>query len=333
MLAGKTTTTEFTVPNSGPQTANPHDPSRTPGGSSCGSAAAVADFQVPLALGTQTGGSVIRPASYTGVFAMKPSHDAISLEGVKPVSPTFDTLGFFARSTDDLKLLADVFGLGDDDPPAVSDPESPSAISEAPQAMSVALVTPPSWDRAGPCTVAAMSKAARALESHGLGVTTLDLETVLGQKSEILKRWQSVIINSEAQVSFLGEYRTDQNKLSPEICELVENRAGYTHAERLRAQEGFVALRAKADELAGKYAVIIAPSALDEAPLGLGDMGSPAFNTIWTGLHMPAVNVPAFVGEHGMPVGLSLVAGRYRDQHLLRVGKVVAEVLLGAGKE
>ena len=101
-FSGKTTTTEFTVTNSGPETTNPRDPNRTPGGSSCGSAAAVADFQVPISLGSQTGGSVIRPASYTGIFAMKPTHNGISLEGQKAFAPTFDTFGFFTRSAEDL---------------------------------------------------------------------------------------------------------------------------------------------------------------------------------------------------------------------------------------
>ena len=105
-LAGKTTTTEFCVTNSGPNTTNPHDANRTPGGSSCGSAAAVADLQIPLALGAQTGGSLIRPASYTGVFALKPTYNAISPEGTKTFSFTFDTFGFMARSVDDLQLLA-----------------------------------------------------------------------------------------------------------------------------------------------------------------------------------------------------------------------------------
>ncbi|PTD07630.1 Glutamyl-tRNA [Fusarium culmorum] len=111
IIFGKTTTTEFTAMNSGPETTNPHDPNRTPGGSSCGSAAAVADLQVPLSLGAQTGGSIIRPASFTGIFAMKPTFNAISIEGQKAFAPTFDTFGFFGRSIDDLKLLADVFSL------------------------------------------------------------------------------------------------------------------------------------------------------------------------------------------------------------------------------
>nr|ODN86714.1 hypothetical protein L203_03962 [Cryptococcus depauperatus CBS 7841] len=114
LIFGKTTTTEFTVVNSGPETTNPHDPNRTPGGSACGSAAGVADLHVPLSVGTQNGGSVIRPASFTGVFAMKPTFSAISVEGQKAFSPSFDSFGFFARGIEDLQLLADVFALQDD---------------------------------------------------------------------------------------------------------------------------------------------------------------------------------------------------------------------------
>ncbi|POS71860.1 amidase [Diaporthe helianthi] len=159
---GKTTTTEFTVTmhNSGPDTTNPHDPGRTPGGSSCGSAAAVADFQVPISLGAQTGGSIIRPASFTGTFAMKPTHNSISTEGQKEFSPTFDTFGFFARSLEDLQLLAGVFALQDD--------KSPKDIPL--QNASVALINSPFWPRAGPGTVAAMSKAATILKNSGVKV-------------------------------------------------------------------------------------------------------------------------------------------------------------------
>ncbi|TGO29197.1 hypothetical protein BPAE_0017g00020 [Botrytis paeoniae] len=116
LIFGKTTTPELTWLNRSPKTTNPHDVTRTPGGSSTGSAAAVADFQVPLSIGTQTGGSLIRPASYTGIFAMKPTYNAIPLEGQKICSISLDTLGFFSRSVEDLQLLADVFSLKDAHP-------------------------------------------------------------------------------------------------------------------------------------------------------------------------------------------------------------------------
>ncbi|KAI9376740.1 amidase signature domain-containing protein [Aspergillus egyptiacus] len=320
LIFGKTTTTEFTVANSGPNTTNPHDPNRTPGGSSCGSAAAVADFQVTISLGAQTGGSVIRPASYTGVFTMKPTYNAISLEGQKAFAPTFDTIGFFARNIDDLQLLADMFAIKDDD-------ESPKDIP--PQSISVALIKTPMWTQAGPSTVAAIGKAAAILQNCGAQVEEVSFPRELSD-AQALARIQTVITSAEAQRSFLREYRVDKAHLAPEICAMVENTANYT-SEVTEALDTYAKMRAIINGLAKNYSVILTPSAVDEAPLGLGDMGSATFNTPWTGFHMPVINIPAFIGAHGMPVGVSLVAPRFRDQHLLRISKILGEALMAEG--
>ncbi|KAL4744797.1 hypothetical protein BDW72DRAFT_199246 [Aspergillus terricola var. indicus] len=320
LIFGKTTTTEFTVTNSGPNTTNPHDPNRTPGGSSCGSAAAVADFQVTLSLGAQTGGSVIRPASYTGVFAIKPTYNAISLEGQKTFAPTFDTLGFFARSIDDLKLLADVFAIKDD--------ESPEGIP--PQSISVALIKTPMWTQAGPSTVAAIDKADAILQKCGAKVEEVSFPPELSD-AQALRRIQKVITSAEAQRSFLREYRVDKAHLAPEICAMVENTANYTNEEVTEALDTYAKMRGIINDLAKNYSVILTPSAVDEAPLGLGDMGSATFNTPWTGFHMPVINIPAFIGTHGMPIGVSLVAPRFRDQHLLRISNILGEALIAEG--
>ena len=281
-VAGKTTTTGFTVTNSGPETTHPHDPARTPGGSSCGSAAAVADFQVPLSLGGQTGGSLIRPASFTGVFAMKPTHNAISTEGQKTFSPTFDTFGFMARSIQDLQVVADVFCLQDDEVP------KDVALTE----VSVALVKTPMWHRAGPGTIAAMRKAITILEHSGVRVEEVSFPTAFGDE-ETIRRRQKVIMSGEAQVSFLREYRVDKMKLDPTIRDLVENGTGISHGEKLRALDEYANMRAIADSLASTHSVIITPSAVDEAPLGLEDMGSATFNTLWT--------VSDLLCQHGTP--------------------------------
>ncbi|GAW24587.1 hypothetical protein ANO14919_141760 [Xylariales sp. No.14919] len=271
LIFGKTTTTEFTATNSGPNTTNPRDPNRTPGGSSCGSAAAVADMQVPLSLGAQTGGSIIRPASFTGVFAMKPTHNAISTEGQKTFSPTFDTFGFFARSVADLQLLADVFALSDDDPPHKLPLER----------VSVALIKTPMWGSAGPGTAMAMKEAARVLTSCGASVEEVSFPPEVADV-ENLKRIQNVIIVGEAEASFLREYRVDKTNLGPEICGIVENSSNYTKRERVQASDTHANMRRIINNLAKKYSVVLTPSAIDEAPLGPGDMGSATFNTLWT---------------------------------------------------
>ncbi|KAL2687751.1 hypothetical protein Neosp_005315 [[Neocosmospora] mangrovei] len=317
---GKTTTTEFAVTNSGPETTNPHDPNRTPGGSSCGSAAAVADFQVTLSLGAQTGGSLIRPASYTGVFAMKPTFNAISTAGSKPISPTFDTLGFFARSIEDLQLLADVFALHDDEPPRDIPLDK----------ISVALIETHMWSSVGPGTVSAMKQAAATLQKNNVQVEQISLHPEVGDV-EAFSRIQNVITQGEAQVSFLKEYQVDKANLAVEIQEIVENTSNYTHQEMTEACTTYSKMRDMVNRVAEHYTVILTPSAVDEAPLGLDDMGSPTFNTLWTGFHMPVINIPAFVGANGMPVGISLVGPRFRDQQLLKTAKVLGEALLSHG--
>ncbi|KAI1132003.1 amidase signature enzyme [Nemania abortiva] len=317
LIFGKTTTTEFTVTNSGPGTTNPHDPNRTPGGSSCGSAAVVADMQVPLSLGAQTGGSIIRPASFSGVFAMKPTHNAISTEGQKTFAPTFDTFGFFARSIEDLQVLAEVFALEDDEPP-----------EEVPiEQVSVALIKTPFWASAGPGTVTAMNEATTILKSCGVRVEEVSFSPEVSDV-ETLKRIQTVITAGEAQAAFLREYRVGKTSLAPEICRMVENASNYTKKERVQAYDTYANMRRIVDNIAEKYSVILTPSAIDEAPLGLGDMGSATFNTLWTGFHMPVINIPAFRGSHDMPVGVSLVAPRYRDQHLLKISQILGEVMV-----
>lgn len=195
---GKITTSEFTMINSGPNTTNPHDPNRTPGGSSAGSVAAVADFQVPFGLGTRTGGSVLRPASFNGIFAMKPTYNAISPEGQKTCSITIDTIGVFARSIEDLQLVTSVFVLKDDGP------LREISLKEA----RIAVMNTPVWHRAGPGTVTAMEKAATILESCGAKVEQVSFPSDIGDFG-ILKRMHSVTTSSDARAAFLKEYTMD----------------------------------------------------------------------------------------------------------------------------
>ncbi|KAJ8123921.1 hypothetical protein ONZ43_g238 [Nemania bipapillata] len=276
----------------------------------------IMNTKVPLSLGAQTGGSIIRPASFTGVFAMKPTHEAISTEGQKMFAPTFDTFGFFARSVGDLQLLADVFALKDDEPP-----------QEVPlDQVSVALVKTPMWESAGPGTVSAMNEAEKVLTSCGVHVEEVSFPPEVANVEE-LKRIQKVITVGEAEVAFLREYRVNKTGLAPEICDIVENVSNYTKREQVQASDTYANMRRIINNLADKYSVILTPSAIDEAPLGLGNMGSATFNTLWTGFHMPVINLPVFHGPNGMPVGVSLVASRYRDQHLLKVSQILGEAL------
>ncbi|PBL02561.1 amidase [Armillaria gallica] len=317
LILGKTTTTEFAAVFTGPKTRNPHDPNRTPGGSSSGSGAAVGDFQVPIALGTQTIGSVIRPGSYNGVFSFKATWGSISREGVKISSLILDTVGFFTRSIDDLQLLADVFKLSDD--------EEPGAFEL--KGARFAVCKTHVWPQAGRGTIDALDLAVRLLREHGAEVEELELPEDFSQ----ITQWQRNILEGDGRVSFLPEYHLAKDKLDPLLIGFVESTTKPSKRDFSASFDSIASLRPKIDAIAGEYAAILTPSALDEAPEGISTTGSPAFCGMWTALHVPVVNIPGFAGSHGMPIGVSLVAPRYHDRHLLNVSRSVGKAFVAGG--
>lgn len=266
---GKTTTTEFASTKYGPKTCNPHDLARTPGGSSSGSAAAVADFQAPIALGTQTGGSMIRPGSFNGIYAFKPTWGSLTREGVKFSAVIYDTLGFFARSVDDLNILAEVFAINDDVPPSLD-----FRIEGA----KFALVKTPVWAEAGPGTRSAMEKAAELLRHHGATVEEVSLPETFNK----MREWYWTILHAEGRVTFLPEHRIGKADLHQDLIDQVENSRKITRKAQLEAFDGIATLRPVIDEIASRYAAIIAPSVPDVAPLGQEITGDQVFNNMWT---------------------------------------------------
>ncbi|KAF9871114.1 hypothetical protein CkaCkLH20_11531 [Colletotrichum karsti] len=322
LILGKTTTTEFAATVEGPKTLNPHAISqgvvRTPGGSSSGSGAAVADFQAPIGLGTQTGGSTIRPASFNGIYGMKPTWNSISREGQKIYSLILDTLGFFARSVEDLQLLADVFQLEDD--------EAPKENFEV-KGAKIALLKTMVWPSVGPGTEAAMTKAVELLKSHGAEVEEIEFDPTL----QDLPLWHTKVLHSEGRVNFLPEYRQGKEQMNEFLTGHVENAMHFSRAAQLEAFDNIGFARPMVDKMLSKYDAALVPSVVDEAPEGLGSTGSAALNLIWTALHVPVVNLVGFGGSHGMPVGVSLVAPRYHDRHLLSVAKAVGKVFEAEG--
>ncbi|KAI5865707.1 amidase [Durotheca rogersii] len=321
LVLGKTTTTEFASMASPTSTRNPNDPARTPGGSSSGSAAAVADLQAPLALGTQTGGSIIRPASFNGIYALKPTWGAVSREGVKAYAPNLDTVGFFARAVDDLQLLVDAFALEDDDDGGAAD--APFSVRGA----RFAVVRTVAWPSAGAGTRAALEAGAALLRAHGAAVD----EVALPVAFDAAPGWHETVMHSDGRAAFLAEHRAARAQLAPFLAGHVENARGITRAAQCAALDGLAALRPQIDRLAGAYDAILTPSVVDEAPVGTASTGSPVLNAIWTALHTPVINIPGFKGENGMPIGLSLVAPRYHDRRLLTVAKAVGEVFESEG--
>ncbi len=306
VILGKTVTTELAYFSPG-KTRNPHDPSRTPGGSSSGSAAAVACGMVPLALGTQTAGSVIRPASFCGVVGLKPSHGLLSLRGVNPFAPSLDTLGCFSRSIADLPPLMAALG-------------APVASAEAPRRPRLALCRTEQWPLAAKESREAVERAAGALAAAGAAVTEVDL----GPEFAGLAAAQKTIMAVEAAAA-LGEMRAHhQASMSRVLLEILDQGAATPPAAHRAARDHAARCRRLLPALFEKADALLTPSAVGEAPVGLAGTGDPAFNRIWTLLGLPCLSLPGATGPSGMPVGIQLVGPERREAGLLAIGDWVA---------
>uniref|UniRef100_L2G3T6 Glutamyl-tRNA amidotransferase subunit a n=1 Tax=Colletotrichum fructicola (strain Nara gc5) TaxID=1213859 RepID=L2G3T6_COLFN len=302
LLLGKTTTTEFAATVAGPKTINPHTASSPP----------------PPPPSARTGGSTIRPASFNGIYALKPTWNAISREGQKIYSLILDTLGLFARSVEDLQLLADVFALADD--------ETPTETFDV-KGAKIAFLKTMVWPHVGSGTEAALGKAVELLRAHGAEVQEIEFAAEL----DGLPEWHATVLHSEGRVNFLPEYRVGKEELHEFLVGHVDNVNKISRAAQLEAFDNIGAARPKVDKMLGAFDAVLVPSAVDEAPEGLGSTGSAAFNAPWTALHVPVVNLIGFGGPNGMPVGVSLVAPRYRDRHLLSVAKAVGKIFEAKG--
>lgn len=267
LIFGKTTTTEFAATSIGNCnqnfTRNAHAANRTPGGSSSGSGAAVADFQVPIALGTQTGGSVIRPASFNGVWGIKYTWGAVSNEGVGPYSVTCDTLGSLARSTEDLELISRVLRVEDDD---MSSRTSTVSLKGA----KIAFCRTHVWDaKAGPNLKSIWNQAKVLLQKAGAEIEDLELPGDFARVSE----WHANMLAGEGRNSFLGTYLLGKENLAPSLQGYVDNRGNVSRRALSEAHDGCARLRPVWDKVASGYAAVITPSVPDEAPLGLDSTG------------------------------------------------------------
>ncbi|CAG8973089.1 hypothetical protein HYALB_00007566 [Hymenoscyphus albidus] len=336
LILGKTTTTEFAAVTTGPSTTNPHDSTRTPGGSSSGSSAAVAGFQVPIALGTQTGGSTIRPGSFNGIFAWKPTWGAVSREGLAQYSVTCDTVGFYARTVGDLEMLGGVLRVEDDE----RIPERGFGM----EGKRIAFCRTHVWGKAGRGTKNAWEGAKKILASRGAEVEEIELPSDFERISE----WHANVLAGEGRTSFLGsmctllpeavfelltqqDYLLAKEKMHPMLHDHVNNTSKLTRKAQLEAYDGCARLRPVWDELASRYDAVLTPSVVDEAPVGTESTGDASFCSIWTILQVPCLNIPGFQGENGMPIGLTLVGPRYTDEHVLWAGKAIGDVFKEEG--
>jgi Asp-tRNA(Asn)/Glu-tRNA(Gln) amidotransferase A subunit family amidase len=320
VILGKTVTTEYAYFNAG-KTRNPHDPKRTPGGSSSGSAAAVAAFMVPGAIGSQTNGSVIRPASFCGVVGYKPTHGLIPRSGALLLSRSLDHVGVFARSVEDVGLLAECMaGFDEEDAdtrPVARPPLAATAISEPPLPPRIAFVKSPVWSRADAATQEAFNELADAL---GDQVTEVELSSDFERAVEL----QGIVMDVEMAHNFRRDYEKHGAQMSDKLRELIERGRAQKAIDYAAAVAGSASLNAVIDEVFNEYDAILAPAAPGEAPAD-GTTGNPIFNTIWTYLGTPAITLPLLQGEAGLPVGAQLVGRRDSDARLLRTANWVVK--------
>lgn len=323
VILGKTVTTELAVYSPG-KTTNPHDAARTPGGSSSGSAAAVASFMAPLAIGSQTNGSVIRPASFCGVFGYKPTHGLISRHGVLKQSGPLDTIGVMARTLEDLALIAEPLMAYDDRDPAMRPAAHPRIsrilAEEPPVEPRLAFVRSPVWDQTEETT----RDAFRELVEHvGDRVDLLELPSVFDDAHEDHRR----IMEADLAASFAREYADGKDQLSGILCQMIERGQKVLATEYNGAVARVAHLNAALDAIFEDYDAILTPSAAGEAPVGLEGTGSPAFCTIWTLCGVPALNLPVLRGPNGMPIGAQLVSYRGDDARLFRTARWLLGIL------
>ena len=315
VILGKTVTTEFAYFHPG-KTRNPHNPAHTPGGSSSGSAAAVAAGMVPLALGSQTNGSVIRPASFCGTVGFKPSHGAIARTGVLALSASLDHVGVFARSIEDAALAEVLMGPDglDADVRVNLGPLMATAMSTPPLTPSLALVKTPMWDQAEAETHAAFAELAEVL---GEAVDEVDLPVEFGNALG----WLRAVMAAEMARN-LGHY-VDRggDKASERIRDLVAEGRKVTAPTYLAARDMRGVLRAGLDPIFARFDALVTPAATGEAPEGLASTGDPVFCSLWTFCGLPAISLPLLSGPGGLPVGVQLVGAHGDDARLLRTAR------------
>jgi len=319
VIMGKTVTTEFAYFSPG-KTRNPHNPEHTPGGSSSGSAAAVGAEMVPLALGSQTNGSTIRPAAFCGVIGFKPTHGLISRHGVLALSRTLDHVGFFARTIDDIALLAEQLqGYDEHDPdtrPRARIPFIDVAAQEPPLPPMFAFMKTPMWERTDDDTKEGFAEIVEQLGSQVEEVELFPSATEAWQ-------WHQTIMAAEMAANLEREWNAGRDRLSEQLRAQIERGRDVRAVDYQRAISRIMPIHESLLELfEQRYDAILTPAAPGPAPKGLASTGDPAFCTLWTLCGMPAISLPLLQStNNGLPLGVQLVGPRHGDARLLRTAK------------
>lgn len=316
IILGKTVTTEFAY-NNPATTVNPLDPARTPGGSSSGSAAAVADGMVPAAVGTQTVGSIIRPASYCGVVGYKPTFNLVNRAGLKICSESFDTIGVMTRTVQDAALLTAVMA------------ERPELIQSAEDDVvtRIAFCKTHEWCRAEPATRKVLAKAVELLREAGIDVQ----EHVLPDFFKDIANAHLTVMATETRRALGHEIRTSREKISAKMMDVLQLADVGTSSRYDKALRYIDTCRRYAsDDLFREFGdcdAILAPSAPGEAPKDLSTTGDPVFSFVWMALNLPTITIPGLSGPGGMPVGVQLIGRLHEDRRLLRVAEYTVRIL------
>ncbi|HSD96349.1 MAG TPA: amidase [Sulfuricaulis sp.] len=318
VLLGKTVTAELAYFSPG-KTRNPWNPAHTPGGSSSGSAAAVAARFVPAALGTQTNGSVIRPAAFCGVVGYKPSAGLISRSGILKFSQTLDQVGVFTRGVADAAVVASaLIGRTPDDPDSLSDfalvPQDldPKPLFQPPR---LAAVRSPVWHLADADQQDNFLQSIATLRRAGIVVEAAVLPDAFQRAHEVHR----TIMHYEGARTFAALQEQHRDRLSAELNRLIDDGAKITEAVYYAALESRTRLQGELVDFLRRYDAVLTLPARGEAPATLEHTGDPAFCTLWTLCGVPALTIPSGLGAHGMPLGLQLVGGYLQDARLLQV--------------
>jgi Asp-tRNA(Asn)/Glu-tRNA(Gln) amidotransferase A subunit family amidase len=309
---GKTVTTEFATRKPGP-TANPANPEHTPGGSSSGSAAGVADRMFPVAFGTQTAGSIVRPAAFCGVVGYKPTFGMINRAGMKLMSDSLDTVGVLARSVADCAFFAGAIAGRDLGDPDVHPGRAPR----------IGICQSPSWELAAPETQALLPRVAAALARAGAVVETRELPVAF----EALITAHPIVMNAESARALGWELATQPDGISEGLRERLTFGLAQTEAMLTDAYGVFAGTQQAFPSAVAGLDVLVTPSAPGEAPAGLEWTGDPAFNFIWTSLHVPCVTVPVGTGPNGLPLGIQIVGRCGEDRAVLAWARWVEAAL------
>ena len=311
IVPGKTVTTEFAYLTPGP-TRNPYDLGRSPGGSSSGSAAGVGDYHVPLAMGSQTGGSTIRPAAYCGVYGFKPTFGFVNIDGVRPLAMALDTAGWFARHVEDLALLGSAVH------PLIDAELRPLAAPPR-----IGIVRTADWERTTTDVRHAIEGVTDALATAGCAVSEVDWPE---ECDGLGTAWEAVIAAGAAS-ALAPEYEQHRDRMGDHIRNLIEQGQALTPSERSAAEALALRCRALVSELFEDYDAFLTPATGDVAPERLDSTGDPLFNRSWTLLRLPCLSVPAGLDASGLPLAAQLVGRHGGDQALLEVAAFVEAVV------